>query len=160
MVIGYGVQKKEDATGAVTAVDSKEFKDGNFIVQLLIDKKPKEVIVNITIDGSFSTICDRCLADISLPIHGEQLYSFKYVDENEFEDQDDETIILNKNVTEIDFTPHIFETIYLAVPLIKVYNCQDDEESNCDQGTLKYLEFEENEQEENPIWDILKNINN
>ena len=31
VVIGYGVQKKEDATGAVTAVDSKEFNKGAIV---------------------------------------------------------------------------------------------------------------------------------
>lgn len=143
-----------------TAVQSDEIQNGDFDVSLIIDKKPKTVLINISIDGTIQTNCDRCLANIALPIQGEQTYAFKFVEELEETDDDEELVILDRNTTEIDLAEYIYETIGLSIPMIKTYDCESEENKPCDETTLKHLELQEDEQEGNPVWDILKNINN
>lgn len=48
VVIGYGIQKKEDATGAVTAVDSKEFNKGAIV-------SPQELLAGRTAGVQITT---------------------------------------------------------------------------------------------------------
>ncbi|RQH21125.1 hypothetical protein D5R40_31635 [Okeania hirsuta] len=54
----------------------------------------------------------------------------------------------------MDVSKYVYEFICLAIPMIKTYDCQAEDERPCDDKMLGYLETQnEEEQQDNPIWD-------
>ena len=67
--------------------DTELIESGNFKVNLVIDKNMDMMILNIDFEGFWKTVCDRCTADIDLPITGNNEILIKYADK-ELDDGD------------------------------------------------------------------------
>jgi uncharacterized metal-binding protein YceD (DUF177 family) len=134
---------------------------GNFDLTLFLDKRPDLLVLTFDFKGSFSTNCDRCLEDINLPLSGDQQLIVKYADEP---NEDAEVIYITKGTQQLNIAKFAYEFICLAIPIIKVYDCENDENPPCNQDVLDQLyreqEVEEKEEIENPVWEALKNLKN
>ncbi len=126
-------------------------------VQLDFDKRPDMFVLDVDIQGTVKTECDRCLADINLPIEGQYQQIIKLSDH---ESEVDEVIYLPVETTEINVAKYIYEFVGLSVPMMKIYDCQNDNPPPCDQAVLARLAAEEQEQQttNNPIWDELNKL--
>ena len=129
---------------------------GHFQVIAAIDKKVSMLVLDLSISGGMITSCDRCLEKISLPLEGTQQYTFKYKADIEEQDLDSELIYISDTEQVLDISPWIYETICLAIPIIKTYDCENDPGANCNEEILDFLYTQEKEQSINPIWDSLK----
>ena len=128
---------------------------------LTLDKRPSMMVLEFDFDGTVRTECDRCLASINLPIEGHQRLVVKYSEDAEQEDAD--MIFVHPEASDLNVATYIYEFIVLAVPMIKVYDCQDEENPPCNFEMLAFLsqnedKATENAPESNPVWDALKNL--
>ncbi len=139
-----------------------EFEDsliGESDVDILLDfdKRPDMFVLDVDVQGTVKAECDRCLADIHLPVDGQFQLIIKLSDH---ESEVDEVVYLPAETTVINVAKYIYEFVGLSVPMMKIYDCQNDNPPPCDQAVLKRLEQEEEDQKatNNPIWDELNKL--
>lgn len=139
--------------------DNSLIESGLFEVILTVDKKINIVTLFFNIEGYMDTPCDRCLEPIKLPIEKKYELHLKYSDEYR---EEDEIIYITKNTHEINVGNHIYEMISLAVPIMKVYDCENDEDAPCNDEILDHLNSGDDSKAENDedgsVWDILKDL--
>ena len=112
--------------------------EANFEVKLFFDKCPDEMMVLIfTYQGTTTTECDRCLAEIQLPVKGEEQLVVKFADQAR---EEVEVVYLLKGTPEINVARYIYEFIILSLPIIKVYDCEDEDPLPCDEAMLDKLD--------------------
>jgi len=126
-------------------------------VQLDFDKRPDMFVLDVEVQGTVKTECDRCLADINLPVEGQYQQIIKLSDH---ESEVDEVVYLPVETTEINVAKFIYEFVGLSVPMMKTYDCQNDTPPPCNQAVLARLAAEEEEKQttKNPIWDELNKL--
>jgi len=126
------------------------------IHQKIIVEKRSEFLLLFSHHGYMKANCDRCLELIKIPLSAEQRFVLKFV-EDEQEDEE-EIIYLSQDQDRYDLAPLINEVITLSVPMVKVYDCQNDESAPCNREVLKYLHHGEPSKVESQIWDQLKKL--
>lgn len=133
--------------------------DGVFVVGLELDKRIDMLILDFSFQGKAFTSCDRCLAAIKLPVSGENRLLVKFGQEEP--EEDDDVIFLETETHQLNVARYVYEFVCLALPMIKVYNCQDDVPPPCDFDMLAYLkpQAEPEPEENNPFKDVFKNLN-
>lgn len=130
-------------------------------VQLDLEKKPGLFVLHFAISGTVRTNCDRCLADIDLPISGQERLLVKISLEEESEDP--EVAYLHPEATKLEVSSFIYEFVILTIPMIRTYACEAEENRPCNEELLDRLYEDEGSEESeenvsNPIWDELKNF--
>ncbi len=125
---------------------------GRFEIEILLDRKVDMAVIVFDIKGSYACSCDRCLAEIDLPIRHRTQLILKF----EVGEDSDEVIYLDPKTSEWNASRVIFELISLAKPLTNVYDCRGEQ---CDFDVLKKLEeFDVKPALDDSIWNDLKNI--
>lgn len=147
------------------SVDSrffKEFEDshidnGNFNVNVELDKRHDHSILLFEIEGQTNTNCDRCLSQINLPLHGNYKLHVKH---GEYEESDDEIMFIHPETSILNLAQIVYEYILLSMPIIKAYDCDGEENPPCNFEVLNRMNDNvENVQiKDNNIWDSLKDL--
>jgi uncharacterized metal-binding protein YceD (DUF177 family) len=135
-------------------------KKANLQCQVELDKQETMIILNFDIKGTVEANCDRCLALYQQPLHITEQQIAKFSEEPI--DEDDEIITLSKNDHEINLAGLIYEYINVAMPFIAVCD-NEGNNSTCDKEMLDKLNElsgnEEQTEDTDPRWDVLKKIN-
>jgi len=134
---------------------------GAVSVTLDFDKRPDMYVMEFEFEGSLKAECDRCLAEIDLPVSGRERLLVKFSYEAEAEEA--EVIYISPEAQQLNVARYIYEFIVLALPLIKVYDCENDENRVCNEEMLDYLEGHDpqndlTDDEVNPVWEELKKL--
>lgn len=137
--------------------------DGQIQATLVFDKRPNLFVLDFSLEGTVPTECDRCLATINLPVSSEQQLLVKLSEEKAGEDVDADVVFIHPEATELNVGQFIYEYVVLAIPMIKTYACEAEENPPCNLETLDFLDqYEElsteEEEENNPLWDELKKL--
>jgi uncharacterized protein len=119
------------------AFEDSPIQDGAFEVHLDFDKRDNLFELTFDFDGSYPTECDRCLADIRLHIGDTQHLKVKLT--HEPLEEDAEVVYLSLDADELNVAKYIYEFICLAMPMVKTYDCENDETPPCDFEMLKRL---------------------
>jgi uncharacterized metal-binding protein YceD (DUF177 family) len=114
--------------------------DGHCSIELEADKRPGIMDLVFHITGRVPAICDRCLADIQLPVQGE---FHLHVKTGVGESQDEEVLFIRDDQVSIDLSQLIYEYICLSLPLVNTYACAKDIPPPCNMDVLKKLEESE-----------------
>jgi len=133
--------------------------DGDFDIVVYIDKRSGLSELDLEIDGHVSALCDRCLADIRLPVSSKNNILVKVSNKTS---EDDEVIFIREDHSHLDLSQIIYEFIVLALPLMNIYDCENEEPRKCDMRVLEKLSedvIEDTEPTTNKIWENLKDIN-
>lgn len=133
---------------------------------LVLDKRLDMYILDFDFDGVVDTHCDRCLAEIGLPLYGEAQLVVKFSSAEEMPEEEAELVYINPEATPtLDVSRYVYEFICLSMPIIKAYDCEDDDPRPCDDTMLAYLEQKESPKDDeddepgaNPLWDELKKL--
>ena len=112
--------------------------EGSFEILVEADKRPGITDLTFKIHGHASATCDRCLADINLPVSGE--YSLVVKTSTEDAQPTDEVLFIKVDQPTIDLTQVIYEFICLSMPLVNVYDCGNDVPLPCNFDVLRRLE--------------------
>ncbi len=134
--------------------------EGNFAVKLSFDKRPDMLVLDFDLEGTVGTECDRCLANINLPVKDQQQLIIKYSLE---EKEEAEAVYILRGESELNVAKYIYEYICLSMPMIKVYDCENEDPSVCNDEVFDYLDRtvdseSDSTETSNPIWDQLKQI--
>jgi len=111
--------------------------DGSFEIQVEADKRPGITDLTFIINGHAAAVCDRCLADINLPVFGTYTLVVKTGTEDS---QHDEVIFVRDDQPSIDLTQVIYEFICLSMPLVNVYDCHKETPPPCNVDVLNRIE--------------------
>ncbi len=147
--------------------DFDEFHDVNVTLDLQLDKKPTMMELTFRASGWVNVDCDLTSEPYDQPIDGEMILVVKFGDE--FNDDNEELLILPHGEYQISIAQYIYELIVLSVPLKRVHPGVLD--GTLESDVLKKLEelspreaedFEENDNgdETDPRWNKLKNLLN
>jgi len=145
-----------------SAIEESAIEQGKFDVKVNIDIREDMIVFTFDFKGSIKTDCDRCLANIDLPIEGVQDLIVKYaLEENDI----GEVIYILRETSELNIAKFIYESICLGMPVANIYDCEDEPENVCDLKMLDYLENKnkpasENKSDDssNSPWDALKDF--
>ena len=141
----------------------EEFEDshidnGDFTVDVELDKKDDHSVLVFEIKGNTQTTCDRCLASMQMPIRGTYEILVKLGEEDL---SNDEIVYIHPESSKINLAQLIYEFILLSVPMIKTCPTNKEEVNfACDEEVMKRLNGEDNAESkgENSIWSPLKDI--
>ena len=138
-------------------------KKGNLTANVSLQKQETMLIVNFTIEGTITLNCDVCLNEFDAPVSFQERLIVKFVNE-EWDNETDEVIILNKADHELDIANLLYEYINVQVPFYA--KCTEQGVNiTCDPEMIAKINTEEEEsntEEEkiDPRWAALKNIKN
>ncbi|MBK8483347.1 MAG: DUF177 domain-containing protein [Saprospiraceae bacterium] len=130
--------------------------EGQFNVDMQLDKQEELSIILIQIQGKYPSICDRCLAEIEIPIdQSHQLYIKNGIENSE----DPDLIYLPMETNELKMADILYDYVCLSLPLSQVIDCENLKDPPCNMDVLGRIQNEEGLQSDTSVWDALKNIN-
>jgi len=158
--IGLHQFKFEVDDSFFAAFEDAVIQNGTFQVTLDLDKRSDHSIMDFQVQGHTGTSCDRCLADISLPVEGQYTLHLKFSEEVS---EDDEIVFVHPDVSIVNVAKYVYDVIGVSLPMTKVYDCENDPESNCNEKVLSLLNDDSQEEVSNDPkpspWDQLKGLN-
>lgn len=145
--------------------ESKTIEKGQFDIKVLLDKKETMLDLEFQISGKIDVPCDRCLAEIDIPVEAVERIVVKFDD---FGKEDtDEVIYIGTEETNLNVADLIYEFVSISIPFSNTIDCESNDYKYCDEKVLDYymaLEEESEEakepekEEKSKIWDALKDI--
>lgn len=140
-----------------------EFQSSDIKVSLVLDKKSTMLELDFKHKGTVNVPCDLTGEDFDLPIKGKMKLIVRFGDE--FNNDNEELLILPHGEFEIDVAQYIYEMIALSVPLKRVHpgvkdgSLQTEALNKLNELRVKE-EKVENKQEEDidPRWEKLKKL--
>jgi uncharacterized metal-binding protein YceD (DUF177 family) len=131
-------------------------------ISLVFNKKTTFFELDFNLHGYVNVDCDTSLEPYEQEVKGDLPLVVKFG--SEYNDDDDDMVIIPNEYHEIDISQFIYELIILSVPTKKVHPKVLDGTMNSEALTkLKELEIKENKSSENeditdPRWDKLKSL--
>lgn len=145
------------------AIEGSPIEAAEVAMQVDLDKQPRLLVFDFSFTGTVRAACDRCLADIPLPVEGNNRLLVKY-GEPDGVLTDDDVVFIPADTSIWSIADYVYEYIFLAMPMIKMYDCQAEATPPCDQDMLKYIlqqepgsDDDDDDDSGNPLWDALKN---
>lgn len=134
--------------------------EGEFNIMLEVNKRAGMSELDFKIDGYVAATCDRCLAEIKLPVHSE--YNILVKVGNSVSD-DDEVMYIKEDQSHLDLSQLVYEFICLSLPIVNIYDCDNELTRVCNDDVLNKLKNRTEETEDaklkGNIWESLKGIN-
>lgn len=126
--------------------ENEEVHDADCNVDIAVEKGAGMTKLDISISGSVTVECDRCLEDVAFPVdYSEPLYikvsnsiEESYLDLN----GDEEILWITPQDAEIDMRQYLYDSIMLSLPLQRVHGEDENGVSMCDPEVLKKIKFE------------------
>jgi len=121
--------------------------EGNLTVHLNMEKKSNLLVLDFNITGHLSLICDNCLEKFPSPLE----LSFKqYVKlENTYEELDDATVSIPRNVEKINVAQWLYEAIVLSIPMRHVHPIDKNGHPTCNPEMIKEIRNYSNKNQTN-----------
>ncbi|MDR2286953.1 MAG: DUF177 domain-containing protein [Prevotellaceae bacterium] len=121
---------------------NSEIIEGSVEISLEVEKFSYFMNVVLSLSGTLTVACDRCLEDIDIPVEDEYLLSVRFGEapkEPEDANTGEDVMYVNAEDDEIDLTVYIYESICLALPIQRVHGDDDNGNSLCNPEMLKYI---------------------
>ena len=145
--------------------DSKLVSEGNFHVNVALDKRETFLEAAFEIRGIAKLTCDRTLEPFDFPVEVSPKMVFKYGDRDE--EITDEITIIQRETAWLELGQYIYEFIALAIPIKKLHpRFKDEPEDDDVAGRIVYSsnakEGDDDDNDDNdetdPRWSILKKL--
>jgi uncharacterized metal-binding protein YceD (DUF177 family) len=141
-----------------THFEESPVQQGQVSFELTLDKRSDMMLFEVALEGYVRSVCDRCTADIDLPIEDERSLIVKFTEDDK-DDSEDEVVFVQRDTPEFNVAKYLYEFVILALPITNVYDCEEDEAPPCNFEVLKHLkEDEEKEGQSSSIWDSLRDL--
>ncbi len=129
-------------------------------LDVILDKQSDFISLDFNLQGSIQTNCDRCLANIDLPVENHYLVLLKPQWGIAEEDKEEDVIYIDPDEEKYDISPIVYEVACLSIPLTKIYDCASENPKPCDESVLNRLEENspESDSTETALGKALKNI--
>lgn len=141
------------------ALDQELITEGNGLVKVQLEKTDSMINLDLNIDIKVRLTCDRSLEEFDYPLTLTKFLVLKFGEE--FEELDEDLLVIEKNTQRINLAHHIYDHVALAIPMKKLHPKFADE---TDEDELIYSSADENsddskeEEEIDPRWKALKDL--
>lgn len=126
--------------------ENEEVHDADCDVVITVEKGTGMTKLDISISGTVTVECDRCLEDAVFPIDYSAPLYIRVSDsiEESYLDivGDEEVLWITPQDTELDLRQFLFDSIMLSLPLQRVHGEDENGVSMCDPEVLKRIKFE------------------
>ncbi len=144
--------------------DYDEFQNSDIKVNVVLEKQSNLLELNFKHKGTVNVPCDMTGEDFDLPIKGKMKLIVRFGEE--FNNDNEELLILPFGEFEIDIAQYVYEMIVLSVPLRRVHpgvkdgSLKTEALEKLNELSIKENKEENKEKEENidPRWDKLKQL--
>lgn len=136
---------------------NEEIKGGKVHFDITGEQGEGGMMFNFVFEGEVRVECDRCLCEMNVGIKGEEWLNVRFSDDETTDEED--TVILPENASEIDLTPWMYEYVAVRIPMQHTHP-----DGECDPEMLRYLVSDEGDAagdgtgETDPRWDALKEL--
>ncbi len=116
--------------------DNEEVIDAQMLAEVEIEKSGHYVGVDCRLKGTVTVACDRCLADLKIPVDTLIKLSVKYGMESgeDTNEGEREVVCLPQDEAELDMSQIVYDYACLALPMQRVHA-----EGECDPQMLRHL---------------------
>jgi len=124
----------------------------NVQVNITFDKRQEPYTIEIDLDGTIWSDCDRCTASIPVSIHATYTIYAKYTVDEAMKEMDEvEIIYIARDDQFIDITQFIYDFVHLSIP-VHVICDKPGKTEYCDMEIIGLLEKQQKEDEIDPRW--------
>ena len=121
-------------------------------VNIRFDKRQEPYIIEVDMDGTIWSECDRCTASIPLSIHTSFIIYVKYVYDETLKDEEDvEIIYIAKDDQDINITQFLYDYAHLSIPVHRICD-KPGETEYCDKEIVRFLEQKIIDDTADPRW--------
>ena len=115
--------------------ENSEILDAGLDVSVDVDKSGSGIGVDCFVKGTVTVACDRCLADLILPLETAFRLKVRFgADDGAAEEDGAEVVVLPDRETALDLGQILYDYVCTALPLVRVH-----EDGACDPEVVKYL---------------------
>lgn len=132
--------------------DNSEIIKADVHVDVKLEKQERMLIFDFITTGNMVIPCDRCLADLVVPVKGNDRLIVKFG--QEWEEESDEVIVIPEKESHVDLSNFIYEYIMLKLPIQRVH---PEDRGLCDPEVIEKLD-EHKETHIDPRWEALKQL--
>lgn len=130
-------------------------------VNIEMEKQETMLVFHFHITGSIVTTCDRCLEPCSLDLSKEASLIAKFGEK--YEEVSDEIVFIPRSTTSLNISQYIYEFTMLALPIQRTHESIGGV-NGCNEKMTAYLANEQEKQNKNqeidPRWEVLRELNN
>ncbi|OAV45653.1 DUF177 domain-containing protein [Lewinella sp. 4G2] len=139
-------------------------------LELTVDRRTREMTLTFDFAGTIATTCDRCMADIDLPIAGKESLIAKFTSGADEMEDEANLIYLDPDTSLFNAAPYAYELILLAIPMIRTFDCREGSAPfPCDEEMLDRIDDsieyasdgdvkEDGDTDKPSPWDVLKDL--
>ncbi len=160
LTVGYYSYNFEIEKEFFDLFEESEVKNGELTVTVEAERRATHIDMKIIIEGHVEVQCDRCLVNFAYPVQCENRLIAEFGGE---ETNDPDILFISRDEPELDMKQCFYEFIMLAVPIQRIHPDDEKGNSGCDPVMLQKLnEYKiiENENNNDPRWDVLKKLKN
>jgi len=137
------------------AIEDSLITDGEFDIKLELDRRSSICDLKFFINGRIPVICDRCVADIALPVEAKYDMVLK-VTPKDIEDTE-EVIYIKDTENTLILDQIVYELICVSLPMVNVYDCENDNPIPCNVIVKNKIKEQSNDVTDS-IWSQLKDL--
>lgn len=131
--------------------------EGSIKFDLALEKRSDMLVLDFTLSGRVQAECDRCTANIALPLADERQLVVKFGETQG--EEEDEVVFIPREAPEFNVAKYLYEFTVLALPITNTYDCQSEPNPPCNFEILRLLKSEtEENQPGDSVWDALKDL--
>lgn len=90
-------------------------------VDFIVTRSADWIKVDCSASGQVDVECDRCLADLTIPVDMEKSFTVKFIFSAEEDEYGDDVIVLSGDNSELDMRQIVYDYVILSLPLKKVH---------------------------------------
>ena len=140
------------------AACSSPYPHAAVVAEIELDRRDHLCVLEVNMQGRVDCTCDRCTAQIALPIESTYRAILKEGEADNLNGED-EVLFIQPGQSHFSVSKLLYDIFLLAIPMQKIYSCAEEKTPPCDMDILNRLNQEADPQKENEpsIWDDLKN---
>lgn len=103
----------------IKAFENPEFKHLKAQIGVDLERSSSVLQLSVTIAGTVTVECDRCLDDVELPVDFNGVLEVKFSDE--FDDYDGSVMWISPSLDRVELAQYFYESIVLSLPSQRVH---------------------------------------
>jgi uncharacterized protein len=136
--------------------EASPIEECQFEVDALFDKQDDLTTVELKIKGSYRSSCDRCLAEIDIPVQKSHPF---YIKTGHGVSEDPDLVLIAPEASELKMAEILYDYVCLSRPLVQVMDCSKSTNPPCNLEILNRIQHEEGLHSDTSVWESLKNLN-
>ncbi len=117
------------------AFEETDITQGSVRAMVDLQKSASMLVLDVHLEGEVTVPCDRCLADLALPVRYDGQLTVKFSDE--ITDYDGDIMWIHPADGELNLSQYLYESIVLSLPYRRIHGEDEQGHALCDAGMLE-----------------------